>query len=117
MTHPSSTAAAPAFAWGGSLVDGVEPARALVTRCALSRVCGWCGGSLGRPIAFVGTPDEIARNELHVPPLHASCADDLLAAPGADPAWSLVLTAGFEFVRPVKADVDRRSRFVPNSLL
>lgn len=31
--------------------------KAWVTRCALSRICGVCAEPLGRPIAFVGTPE------------------------------------------------------------
>ena len=33
------------------------------------------------------------------------------------PDWVLVRTAGFEFVRPAREDLDRRPRFEPNSLL
>ncbi len=36
---------------------------------------------------------------------------------GADPAWQLVTTAGFEFVRPGREADDRRPTFQPNSLL
>ncbi len=74
-----------------------------------------CGRSLGRPIAFVGSAEEVGRNAFHAPPLHAACADACGAA--LDPTWTSVLTAGFEFVRPAKDDVDRRPRFEPNSLL
>lgn len=91
--------------------------RRWVTQCALSRICGGCGHSLGRPIAFVGTPDEIGRNAFHAPPLHVACAGSLLAMPGADPDWQVVTTAGFEFVRPAQEDEDRRPTFRPNSLL
>ncbi|MGZ6764463.1 MAG: hypothetical protein ACXVEH_13830 [Nocardioides sp.] len=102
------------FAWSGSLaaLDGPR-----VTQCALSRICGSCGRSLGRPIAFVGTPDEVGRNAFHAPPLHVACAEALQALPGADPDWRLVTTAGFEFVRPSREDLDRRPTFQPNSLL
>ena len=31
--------------------------------------------------------------------------------------WQLVTTAGFEFVRPGRDDVDRRPTFEPNSVL
>jgi hypothetical protein len=91
--------------------------RAWATQCALSRICAGCAMSLGRPIAFVGTSQERARNEFHLPPMHVDCAEELLGAPGADPGWSIVPTAGFEFVRPSKEDLDPRPRFVPNSLL
>lgn len=88
-----------------------------VTQCALSRVCGGCAMSLGRPVAFVGTPGEVARNAFHLPPMHVGCAEDLRATPTADPTWQITLTAGFEFVRPNPDDLDRRPRFEPNSLL
>jgi len=98
------------FAWD----EGV-PVRRKVTQCALSRVCGCCGTPLGRPVAFVGDPDEVARNTFHFPPLHASCADDVRRELGPDLA--VVLTSGFEFVRPAADDHDPLPRFVPNSLL
>ncbi len=88
-----------------------------VTQCALSRVCGGCAMTLGRPVAFVGTPEEVARNAFHLPPMHVGCAEDLRALPSADPTWQITLTAGFEFVRAAKEDLDRRPRFEPNSLL
>lgn len=99
------------FAWGDSLDDLV---RARVTQCALSRICGSCGRPLGRPVAFVGTPVEVGRNAFHAPPLHVGCAEQLLRA---RPDWQLVTTAGFEFVRANREDLDRRPRFEPNSLL
>jgi hypothetical protein len=102
------------FAWGASLSD-LDGKR--VTQCALSRICGVCGQSLGRPVAFVGTPLEVGRNAFHTPPLHVSCADELRVMDGADPHWELVTTAGFEFVRPSREDEDRRPTFQPNSIL
>ena len=104
----------------------VDPRR--VPQCALSRVCGICGAGLGRPIAFLGSPDEAARNAFHFPPAHVYCAESLLAAyAGVDQAvlgqpeplrdWALVTTAGFEFVRAGSEQVDRRPTFQPNSLL
>ena len=98
------------FAWE----DGVL-SRARVTQCALSRICGACGESLGRPIVFVGTALESDRNAFHVPPLHASCAAEVRAT--LDPSWVAVSTAGFEFVRPARDDLDREVRFEPNSRL
>lgn len=88
-----------------------------LTQCALSRICGGCAQSLGRPIAFVGTPEEIARNAFHLPPMHLACAEELRRTPDADPSWEIVLTAGFEFVRPARDDLDRHPTFQPNSLL
>ncbi len=99
------------FAWGDSLDDLVG---ARVTQCALSRICGGCGRPLGRPVAFVGTPTEVGRNAFHAPPLHVECARDLLDERGD---WELVTTAGFEFVRSNREDLDRRPTFQPNSLL
>jgi len=91
--------------------------RSWVTQCALSRICGGCAMSLGRPIVFVGTPDEVARNAFHLPPLHLACAEELCGAPGADPTWQVVRTSGFELVRPGRDDLDQEPRFEPNSLL
>ena len=88
--------------------------RAWVTQCALSRICGSCGRPLGRPIAFVGTTIEVGRNAFHGPPLHESCARELLDERGD---WELVTTAAFEFVRPGREDVDKRPTFQPNSRL
>jgi hypothetical protein len=111
---PSGSVATTPFAWAGSLAE-LDGRR--VTQCALSRICGVCGQSLGRPIAFVGTPLEVGRNAFHAPPLHVTCAAELRALDGADPTWELVTTAGFEFVRPSRDDLDRRPTFQPNSLL
>ena len=84
-----------------------------VTQCALSRICGVCGESLGRPIAFRGTAAEVGRNAFHLPPMHLACAASL----GDRPETELVTTAGFEFVRPTTHDEDPRPTFQPNSLL
>jgi len=99
-----------------------------VTQCALSRICGVCGSGLGRPIAFLGSPEEEARNAFHFPPAHLECAEQLLAVYAdvrgsvlgqAEPfdAWVIVTTAGFEYVRARREDIDRRAAFEPNSLL
>ncbi|MCR6030446.1 hypothetical protein GGQ22_03205 [Nocardioides sp. zg-579] len=99
-----------------------------VTQCALSRVCGVCGATLGRPLAFLGTRTEVDRLAFHLPPAHLSCAEALLAAyasvgepllgldapPGA---WVLATTASFEFVRPGREDLDKRPTFQPSSAL
>ena len=87
--------------------------RKWVTRCALSRICGVCGETLGRPIAFRGTPQEVGRNAFHLPPMHVACAASL----GTREETELVTTAGFEFVRAGSEDEDRRPTFQPNSLL
>ena len=103
-----------------AVADGRVPdvtAARWVTQCALSRICGSCAESLGRPVAFLGTPEEVARNAFHLPPMHVDCAEALRRTPDADPTWALVRTAGFEFVRPAREDEDRRPTFQPNSLL
>ena len=103
-----------------AVADGRVPdvaAGRWVTQCALSRICGSCAESLGRPVAVLGTPEEVARNAFHLPPMHVECAESLRRTPEADPTWELVRTAGFEFVRPAREDLDRRPRFEPNSLL
>jgi len=99
------------FAWADSL-DNLVGAR--VTQCALSRICGSCGRPLGRPIGFVGSAVEVGRNAFHAPPLHVSCAREVL---DERDDWVLTTTAGFEFVRPGLEDADRRPTFEPNSLL
>ena len=86
--------------------------RKWVTQCALSRICGVCSRPLGRPIALLGTAEEVGRNAFHLPPLHLDCAQVLVGE-----ATQVVTTAGFEFVRPAKEDVDKRPTFQPNSLL
>jgi hypothetical protein len=86
-----------------------------VVQCALSRVCGGCGRPLVRPIAFLGTSDEVARNAFHAPPLHRTCAESLRTAGMA--GAEVIFTAGFEFVRPTADDIDRSPTFVPNSIL
>jgi hypothetical protein len=100
-----------------------------VTQCALSRVCGVCGSGLGRPLAFVGSPDEAARNAFHFPACHLECARRLLdvlstvhgnavlGQPGPVEAWVLTTTAAFEYVRPGREDVDRRPTFQPHEVL
>ena len=106
------------FAWDPASDGGLgDLVGRRVTQCALSRICGVCAEPLGRPVVFLGTPTEVGRNAFHAPPLHASCAEDLRRFPGADPDWRVVPTAGFEFVRPAREDLDRRPTFQPNSLL
>lgn len=73
--------------------------------------------SLGRPVAFLGTAEEVGRNAFHLPPMHVACAEELQRSPDADPTWQLVTTAGFEFVRPGRDEIEDRPTFQPNSLL
>jgi hypothetical protein len=77
-------------------------------------VCGVCADPLGRPVVFVGTAEELARQVFHAPPLHRACADDLVARVGD--GWQAVEVAAFEFIRPHRDDLDRRSRFEPSVL-
>ena len=102
--------------------------RSRVIQCALSRVCGVCGASLGRPLTLLGTRSEVDRNAFHFPPAHQECAEAILAAyAGVGVAvlgqeepldrWVLVTTAAFEFVRPTKHDLDRRPTFQPSAVL
>jgi hypothetical protein len=100
-----------------------------VTQCALSRVCGVCGAGLGRPLAFVGSPDEAARNAFHFPACHLECARRLLdvlstvrgtavlGQPEPVESWVLTTTAAFEYVRAGREDVDRRPTFQPHEVL
>ena len=98
-----------------------------VTQCALSRVCGVCGATLGRPLAFLGSRREADRNAFHFPPCHVECAQGLLAALesvdepvlGQDAPvteWVFTTTAAFEFVRPSREDADRRPTFQPHQV-
>lgn len=120
------------FACGTAGPDGTASAGTLdgrrVTQCALSRVCGVCGAGLGRPVAFVGSRQEEDRNAFHFPPSHPDCAHRLTAeyADVATPVlgqdqvvtgWRIVLTSGFEFVRPGREEEDRRPVFSPNSVI
>jgi hypothetical protein len=113
------TAAQP-FAWthedGTGWVDtdpeSLNPRR--VTQCALSRLCGVCAEPLGRPVVFVGTPEEVHRNSFHAPPLHEECARGLVARVAR---WQVVATAAFEYVRPGRDDLDKRPRFEPSVLI
>ncbi|MFN7151839.1 MAG: hypothetical protein ACK4V6_20460 [Microthrixaceae bacterium] len=99
-----------------------------VTQCALSRVCGVCGASLGRPVAFLGTHAEVGRNAFGFPGSHLACVRALQTAYDGVPAallgqdepvgeWQVVTTAAFEFVRPGRDQVDRRATFEPGPAL
>ena len=102
--------------------------RSRVIQCALSRVCGVCGATLGRPLTLLGTREEVDRNAFHFPPSHLECAERLMAAyadtsaavlgqPEGAHDWHLVTTGGFEFVRANREDTDPRPHFEPNSVL
>ena len=109
---------------GGFDIRSVSKRRAI--RCALSRICGLCGVSLGWPVAFLGSEEEADANALHFPPLHQDCAEAALGlyAPlgagvlGIDTApesWVVVTTSGFELERPADRHGDQRVVFRPNS--
>jgi hypothetical protein len=110
---------------GGFDIRSVVKRRAI--RCALSRICGLCGVSLGWPVAFLGSEDEADANALHFPPLHEACAEAALRlyAPlgtgvlGIDVPpedWVLLTTGGFELERPASRQGDQRVAFRPNSV-
>ena len=111
-----------AFASGGDL--GLVRAR--VTQCALSRICGVCARTLDRPVVFLGSEEELARNAFHFPPTHRACAEHALRTWARQwPAslghrepprrWVLASTSGFEFLRPGRDQEDRRPAFAPNA--
>jgi hypothetical protein len=99
-----------------------------VTQCALSRICGVCGDSLGRPVGFLGSADELNRLAFHFPPVHPECGATILSACHGvatgvlgqdDPvtSWVLVTTGGFEHERAQADAIDRRPTFRPNSVV
>jgi hypothetical protein len=110
---------------GGALDHSVVVKRRAI-RCALSRICGICGETLTRPIAFIGGSDEADAGMFAFPPVHLECAHealDLFVPIGgrhlghveAPLTWALVTTGGFDLVRP-----SRRGdpvAFHPNSVL
>ncbi len=102
--------------------------RRKVTQCALSRICGVCGESLARPVAFLGSALEADRNAFHFPPAHVRCAETALTIWGGDhsaalghpsrpESWRLVTTSGFEYVRSSGESDDLRPVFSPNSVI
>ncbi len=101
--------------------------KAKVTQCALSRICGYCGESLGRPIAFAGSHEDAEANAFHLPPMHVTCAQSTVQEHGEQwqmlgqdhpvASWVIVTTAGFEFVRAQKGAEDTRPVFVPNAVI
>ncbi|MET1061965.1 MAG: hypothetical protein ABWX71_03640 [Aeromicrobium sp.] len=95
-------------------------------RCALSRICGICGETLTRPIAFIGSSEEAEAGSFDFPPTHLECARealDLFAPIGgrhlghSEPplTWALVTTGGFDLVRPTRRG--DKVTFHPNSIL
>nr|MCW2727228.1 hypothetical protein [Aeromicrobium sp.] len=95
-------------------------------RCALSRICGVCGETLTRPIAFLGPEDEALDGLFTFPPCHVDCAemalerfapfgDGVLGQPLAPRRWAIVTTGGFDLVRP--ATRGGIVQFRPNSVI
>lgn len=110
--------------------DGTVDLGAVVKKraiqCALSRICGLCGESLSWGVTFLGSPEEGEDNLFHFPPLHRECAEAALELypPLEVPVlgqqlvlheWALVVTGGFELVRPAGRGGDMRVGFRPNS--
>lgn len=109
----------------GALDHSVVVRRRAV-RCALSRICGICGQSLSRPIAFLGPVAESDAGLFTFPPAHVACARDALDlfAPlggrhlgqAESPlVWALVTTGGFDLIRPGRRG--DAMRFRPNSVV
>jgi hypothetical protein len=103
------------------------PLKKRVLQCALSRVCGMCGRSLSWGVTFVGSAAEDEAGAFHFPPSHRECAQAALqlyprlGVPvlGQDAAleeWAVVVTGGFELVRPAKRQGDMRVWFTANSV-
>ena len=90
--------------------------RSWVIQCALSRICGGCAMSLGRPIAFLGDASEVRRGVFHLPPMHVECAEELRAGTSME----LVTTPAFEFVRPGRemlySPLDNETRYKAKSV-
>lgn len=90
---------------------GVVKKRAI--QCALSRICGSCAMSLTWPVTFVGTAEEAEVLLFAFPPLHPSCAEQLIHdGPGER---VMVRTGGFDLVRPARRG--EPVLFRPNSVI
>jgi len=100
--------------------------RKRLIQCALSRICGLCGRSLTWGVTFLGSPQEADEELFHFPPLHRECAEAALelypplrvAGLGQQlvlDEWAMVVTGGFELIRPESRDGDMRVAFRPNS--
>ena len=105
-------------------VDHSAVVKKRAIRCALSRICGVCGTSLTWPIAFIGSPYEVADGLFIYPPLHPECAADAVEILGgagrgvlchvaAVAQWGTVMTGGFDLVRPTVREAE--VLFSPNS--
>jgi hypothetical protein len=107
-------------------VDLGEVVKKRVVQCALSRICGLCGRSLSYGVTFLGSPEEAEANLFHFPPLHRACAEaalELYPRLGVPVLgqllvlheWAMVVTGGFELIRPQSREGDMRMAFRMNS--
>ncbi|MBC7631390.1 hypothetical protein [Aeromicrobium sp.] len=95
-------------------------------RCALGRICGICGETLTRPVAFFGPEGEATTGLFTFPPTHLACAQealDLFVPIGgrhlgqseAPLTWALITTGGFDLIRPTRRG--GVMQFRPNSII
>jgi hypothetical protein len=94
-------------------VDATGVVKKRAIQCALSRICGSCGQPLTWPVTFVGSAEEAADLMFAFPPLHPSCAVDLLR--DAADERVMVRTGGFDLVRPTRRG--EPVLFRPNSVI
>jgi hypothetical protein len=92
----------------GDADPGAPVVKARAVQCALSRLCGGCGLSLGFPLAFIGDTDELAARRFRRPPMHVECAGLLLSY---DDALGLHRTGSFDLERPGREAADRSVHF------
>lgn len=110
----------------GGALDHSSVVKRRAIRCALSRVCGICGETLTRPVAFIGSEEEAGKRLFAFPPTHLACARaalELFVPIGgrhlghaeAPLRWALVTTGGFDLIRPTRRGDP--VAFHPNSIL
>ena len=107
--------------------DLAQVVKKRAVQCALSRICGLCGRSLSWGVTFLGSAEESEADTFHLPPLHLECAEVALELYPPLPVpvlgqaevlsqWVLVVTGGFELVRPTSRVGDTRMKFHANSV-
>lgn len=88
--------------------------RTRVVQCALSRVCAHCGLPMTHPMFFLGSRSEADDGAFRLPPMHPRCCDavrelvtsrpyadlPVLDQPAPVASWTVVITGGFDLVRP-----------------
>ena len=110
----------------GGMLNHSAVVKRRAIRCALSRICGLCGDTLTRPIAFLGPESESLSGRCTVPPTHLGCAEEALVLfvpiggchlGQFEPPlrWALVTTGGFDLLRPTRRGDP--VHFKPNSIL